>query len=209
MHNNNHSKIAGFTLVETLVTIAIFGIIMAGTSLMLKDIFVISKQEFSALDNIDQARRISNMFVNELRNSDYGINGSYPINKASDTELIFFSTAPKGNGTVSRVRYYIAGNTLYKGVIDPSGNPLGYNVGNEVVTTLLTRMSLGASPLFYYYDGNYNGVTSALTQPVNVNQVKFIKLNLIVLNDTVKNGTATFTVNAGATIRNLKNNLGN
>lgn len=198
----------GFTLIETVVTIFIFGVLMMGITLLLRNILVTSQTRNAGLGNVEQARRVASTFVNELRNSAYGVNGAYPINQAGDTQIIFFSTAPKNDGTVSRVRYYISGNTLYKGIINPSGSPLGYS-GSETSTTLLSNLSLGANPLFYYYDGNYNGTTSPLAQQVNINQVKFVKINLIVLKQDVLKGTATTTVSAGANVRNLKTNLGN
>lgn len=182
---------------------------MMGTTLMLKAILTSSRQQSLGIGNLDQARRIASTFVNELRNSSYGINGSYPINQAGDTQLIFFSTAPKNDGTVSRIRYYMSGGILYKGVIHPSGNPLIYNSSTEVNTPLLSSLSLGSNPLFYYYDGNHDGTTNALVQPVNINQIKFIKINLIVLKQDVQNNNTTTTISAGATLRNLKTNLGN
>ena len=181
---------------------------MIGITAMIRAIMSTSKQQSLTINNVDGARRISGVFTNELRNSAHGANGAYPINQATATQIIFFSTAPKNNGTVSRVRYYVTGNTLYKGVIHPSGNPLGYG-GTETITTLLTNLSLGANPLFYYYDGNYNGSTSALTQPVNINQVKFVKMGLVVLKQNTAGSTTTSTINSGATLRNLKTNLGN
>jgi type II secretory pathway pseudopilin PulG len=198
----------GFTLIETVMTIFIFGMIMMGVTLLLKNILVNSRQQTLAIDNVDQAKRVAITFINELRNSSYGINGAYPVGKADDTEMIFYSTAPKNNGTVSRVRYYVSNGILYKGIINPSGNPLSYVLNTETVTTLLA-LSLGANPLFYYYDGNYNGNTGALAQQVNINSVKFVKINLIVPKKDTTTGTSTFTVNAGAAIRNLKTNLGN
>ncbi len=103
----------------------------------------------------------------------------------------------------------MSSGALYKGVIDPSGTPLSYNTANEVTTKLISDMSIGANPLFYYYDGNYNGSGSSIAQPVNINQVKFVKINLSILKQSVQNSTSTFTVSGGAAIRNLKNNLGN
>ena len=201
---NNQS---GFTLMETMITIFIFGIVMIGTTTMLRAILVNGRQGTVATGNIDQVGRLANTFENELRNGAYGVNGAYPVYQASDTQIIFFSTAPKGNGTVSKVRYYVTGSTLYKGITNPTGTT--YNAANETITTLITSLSLGGNPLFYYYDGNYNGTGSALTQPVNINNVKFIKINLTSLVQLDQRSTGTFTVTGGAAIRNLKTNLGN
>lgn len=181
---------------------------MLGTSLLLKDILVNIRQQYGVIDNVDQARRTADNFVKELRNITYGINGAYPISQASDTQVIFFSTAIKNNGTVTKVRYYVLNNTLYKGTIDPGSSASPYS-GQETITTLSTKMSLGSNPLFYYYDGNYNGEGSPLSQPVNLNQIKFIKINLIVLKELTASSNTTFTVSAGSSMRNLKDNLGN
>jgi len=200
---------SGFTLVETLFTIFIFGILMLGTTLMIKQIFSVSEQQSGILSNTNQAIIISDAFVNELRNATYGANGSYPISQATDNQIIFFSTAIKKDGTVSKIRYYISNNTLYKGITNPGGNPLSYDGQSETTTTLSTQMSMGSNPLFYYYDGSYDGNGNPLTQPININVIRFVKINLVVLKDVTPNGNSIFTVTAGASIRNLKTNLGN
>ncbi|MFZ1020108.1 MAG: prepilin-type N-terminal cleavage/methylation domain-containing protein [Minisyncoccia bacterium] len=204
--SNNQS---GFTLVETIFTIFIFTLLMMGITLMMRDIFSVSNQEFGILTNVGQARSIADNFVKEIRNGAYGANGAYPINQATNNQIIFFSTAPSGNGTVSQVRYYISGNSLYKGITNPAGSPPSYIGQPETITTLSTQMSMGVSPLFYYYDGSYNGSGNPLSSPVNINAVRFVKINLIVLQALTANSTNTFTVLAGASMRNLKNNLGN
>jgi prepilin-type N-terminal cleavage/methylation domain-containing protein len=206
---NKQRRQAGFTLIETLLTIFIFGLLMMGTTLMIKDIFSVSDQQNGILSNTNQATIISSAFANELRNATYGANGAYPINQATDNQLIFYSTTPSGNGTVSQIRYYLSGNTLYKGITNPGGSPLSYVGQTEKITTLATQMSMGSNPLFYYYDGTYNGTGNPLTQPVNINAIRFIKINLIVEKDVTPTDNSTFTVTAGASIRNLKTNLGN
>jgi prepilin-type N-terminal cleavage/methylation domain-containing protein len=199
----------GFTLMETLVTIFIFGILMVGTTTLFRDIIINSNGETLSMNNVVGARNVSNTFIKEIRNSVYGVDGSYPIIQGGDTQIVFFSTTPRNNGTISRVRYYVSNGVLYKGITDPTGSPLKYILTNEVVTTLLTNLSLGGNPLFYYYNGDYDGNTSPLTQPVNLTQVKFVRINIVALKQLVKNSTDTFTISAGAVFRNLKNNLGN
>ena len=191
------------------MAIFVFGLMTLGASLLLKNIVVNNRQQIMVMGNVDQARILANNFVQELRNATYGVNGAYPINQASSTQLIFFSTTPRNDGTISRIRYYVSGNTLYKGLTNPSGNPLNYNPATETVVPLNTQMSLGSNPLFYYYDGNYYGSGNALSNPVNINSIKYIKINLMVLKQLSATSNSTFTVSAGASIRNLKNNLGN
>lgn len=208
LENILYRKNKGFTLAETVVTIFVFSLLMMGTTLLLRDVFLTSRTETLSTNNVDQARKTANTFVNEIRNSTGGVNGAYTINAANDNSMTFFSTAILNNGMSSKIRYYISNGVLYKGVTNPSGSPLAYT-GTEVITTITKDLSLGSNPLFTYYDGDYDGTTNPLTQPVNVTQVKFVKINLTVLRQTIQNSSNTFTVSAGASFRNLKTNLGN
>lgn len=200
---------AGFTLIEVLVTISIFVVLIFGFSKMLNDIFINSNQQLLSMSNIDQARAVSSMFTNKIRNAITGSDGFYPLNQAGDYQIIFYSNFRATNGTVNRIRYFVSNNTLYKGVVVPSGSPLTYNLSSESVKPVQEGLSNGESPIFYYYDSNYDGNTDALVQPINLNQVRFVKINLIVLNQITASDTSTFSTVAGATIRSVKNNLGN
>lgn len=199
----------GFTLVEVLVTLSIFVVLVFGVSGMINDIFINSNQQLLSMDNIDQARSALAKFTNEIRNATTGSDGSYALNLADDSQIIFYSSFKTSDATIARIRYYIADNTLYRGVIFPTGSPLTYNLSSELISTVATGIANGSAPVFYYYDGDYNGNGNALSQPVNINQVRFVKINLIVLNQIKPNDTSTFSVEAGAAIRSVKDNLGN
>ncbi|MEN9649202.1 MAG: hypothetical protein RL094_169 [Candidatus Parcubacteria bacterium] len=201
----------GYTLVETVVTIGIFSIIMLGATTMLREIFVTSTQQTKAINGVDQARLVVFNFSNELRNSTTANNGAAALNDASSSQIILYTTfGSNSSTTVRRVRYYLSGTSLFKGIITPSGNPLTYNSASETVSTVLTDVSNGTStPIFYYYADTYAGTTSALTQPVNITQVKFAKMNLLVKVQNIRTATTTYTIQAGGTLRSLKTNLGN
>ena len=194
-----------------LVTISIFVTLIFGVATILNDIFVNSSQELSSMSNIDQARSALSVFTNEIRNATTASNGSYPLNQASSSQIIFYSNFRTANGAVERIRYYVSGNTLYKGTVLPSGSPLAYNLSSESVSLVATGISNGSTPLFYYYDGSYDGSAgaNALVQPVNINQVRFIKMNLTVLNRITLKDNSTFSISSGAAIRSVKDNLGN
>ncbi len=193
---------------ETLVTITIFTIIMAGTSFLLRNIYVTSGQQNLSLDTIDRARVATFNFANEIRNASGGNDGSYPLGQASTSQIIFYTAYGAVGTNVNRIRYYIASSTLYKGVITPTGSPLTYT-GSEKITSVLPNVLSSSSPIFYYYDGNYAGTSSPLAQPVNLNQVKFVQIKMVINNQDRRNSTSTFIVTTGSTMRNLKTNLGN
>ncbi len=199
----------GFTILELLVAVSIFSVLSVMAALLFVNIFTGSNQQFSALSNVDQARLVTNQFTNEIRNATTGVEGSAPLNTASTNQIIFFSKSSLGGATVNRVRYYLVGTTLYKGVTVPSGNPPNYNLAQESNIIVQRDISNGVTPIFTYYDGSYAGSGSALVQPVNINSVKFVKMNLMVLTRVKENVNTVFSISAGATIRNLKNNLGN
>ncbi len=110
----------GFTLIEMLVTIAIFGMVLVVTGNLLLTIFTNSTTNPNALNAVDRAQAASSNFVNQIRDAAYGNDGSYPLSQASTTQVIFFSPyGTAGSTTVDRIRYFVASSTLYEGITVP------------------------------------------------------------------------------------------
>jgi prepilin-type N-terminal cleavage/methylation domain-containing protein len=207
MKNFSKKNKNGFTIIEVMVVMAIFVMLIFLVVAMLNAIFVNSNQEMLSMNNIDQARIVSSAFVNEIRNATMANDGAYPLNYAGDSQIIFYSNFGSSNpAVVNRIRYYILNNNLYKGVITPTGNPLAYNLASESVKLVQSDLQNASTPLFYYYNGQYDGTGQQLLQPVNINQVRFIKINLVILNQTIKNSVSTFNISAGGTIRSVNGN---
>lgn len=198
----------GFTLIELVVTISIFSIIAIGLIILVGDVYSQATRNGSAIANADQTRRLSNQMMQELRNSVSASNGAYAIAIADAQQLAFYANVDGGTD-IERVRYYLSGGKLYRGIVKQAGNPVNYN-GTEVSRVMQNDVANNAStPLFYYFNENFDDNTdSALTQPVNIAQVTFVKLNIEVLKRTAKSTTASFVVTAGASLRSLKTNLG-
>lgn len=207
--DGHYKNTKGFTLVETLVTIFVFTLIISGSAVLFKEVFSNSNQKNIALSNIDQARLAEFNFVNEIRSATMGNDGSYPVSMASSSEIVIYTGYGSSGLAVNRIRYYVVGSTLYKGLVVPTGNPLSYNLSSEKVSQIQSGVTNGTSPVFYYYDADYAGTSTPLAYPVNLNKVRFVKMNLILLKQDISNATSTFTVSAGATVRSLKDNLGN
>lgn len=196
---NNKSQ--GFTLVETIVAITIFSALIFIVSGLLISTIEKPKTQTALMENIDIARFVSSGFTNEIRAAAYG---TYPIVQAKDFEIIFYTPIGAESGKINRNRYFIEDGALYKGVISPPSS-------SESISLILDGISNNSTPLFYYYGSDYdgNGNGDALTTPANVNNIKFVEINLIVKNQTTSQDTGTFLVKAGATIRILKDNLNN
>jgi prepilin-type N-terminal cleavage/methylation domain-containing protein len=201
-------KNKGFTIIELMVVIAVASILMILVSNVLVSVLFGSNQQFLAMTNVDQAVSVSTKFTNDLRNATNGVDGSSPLYIADANQIIFYSNSG-GAINSNRIRYYLSGTTLYRGVIVPTGSPLTYNLASEVVRSVQTDVVNGVNPIFTYFDGDYSGLESPLAQPVNINNTKYIKMNLVILKKAQENSTDTFSVSAGGVIRNLKTNLGN
>lgn len=200
----------GFTLIEVTVSVAIFSLLAFGVIAIVGRLITHSNQYGTLLSTTDQSRKLSSQMMGELRNAVTSATGAYSLDTAGDQQLIFYSDV--GNdGVIDRVRYFIQGANLMRGVVKPSGSPVNYNLAGEKTAVVQNNLANGAVPLFYYYADTYNGTNNNyLIQPVNVTQVKFIKLNLQAYNSASRKGTSnTYTVTAGGAIRNLKTNLGN
>ena len=198
----------GFTLIELLVSMVIFAGLMFVADNLLISVLQNPQQYTIAMDNVEHSKMVAATFVEELRNASTGNDGSYPLSQAGDSQIVFYTKFGSTGTAVDRIRYYFSGSTLYKGVIVPTGSPLSYNLAAEVVKPIITVISNGPNPVFYYYDGNYGGSGTPISQPVNINNIKFAEINLLVQSQLSKTSTSSFPITAGAAIRNLKDNLG-
>ena len=200
-------KSNGFTLIEVIVTISIFTLILFGIVLLVTSVLQDSGFQQRILDNNDQARKLATTFTNEMRNAVTSATGSYVIGEASDQQIIFFTQT---STTVNRIRYYLSGGKLYKGVTIPTGTPPTYNLANETVEVVQSAMATGVGEvIFKYYDSDYTGGVgqNPLTQPVNLTQIRYVTMDLKIYLQGSRNNINTYTVRAGASIRNLKDNL--
>ena len=107
-----------------------------------------------------------------------------------------------------QIRYFLSDKDLKRGIIKPSGSPLSYNSANEQISTLVTGINNGVSPIFEYFDSSYTGTSTPLVQPVQITQVRLVRVTLKIEEDT--NPTKTIgpvIVTSQVFLRNLKDNL--
>lgn len=200
----------GLTLIEFLVAMGIGLLLILTVAGTVAKVLSLTSQQPLAIGTIDTARIVTNTFLNEIRDATTAGDGSYPLTLASSSAIIFYTPYGSYDGSIIRVRYFISNNTLYKGVTKPTGTPATYPVASEKISPLMTLASSTAA-IFTYYDGNYVGATTSLplAQPVSIAQVTYAQMALTVFTKDSRTATTTFTMTAGATMRNLKTNLGN
>lgn len=195
----------GFTLIETLFAVSIFTVVMVVVGMFTRNVFSYRSIFAGGLSAYDDARNVLRPMASEIRSMSQSSIGSYPIETAGDNTLTFYSDT-NNDGLRERIRYFLDNGTLKKGTIIPTGNPLVYAGANEKIKELVHNVKNNGTPIFNYYDTNYNGDTPALTQPVNISAVRLIKMTLIVDSDTNRS-PIPITVTTQVNIRNLKDNL--
>ncbi len=203
----NHIRIKnkGFTLIEMLVTVAVFSIVALIVMSFARDVYYYDSVFSKGLTSYDEARKVLSPMTSEIRSASPSSLGSYAIEKADVNEFIFYSDIDN-NGNKERIRYFLDGNILKKGVIKPTGSPLQYVSGSEVITNIITGVSNGATPIFTYYNSNYSGSGNPLVQPVSILEVRLVKINIMIDIDPNR-PPAPIVVTTQVSIRNLKDNL--
>lgn len=198
----------GYSLFEIIVAMAIFLIALTIISGFIRRGYESNRFSLELLDAVNFAKKGIDAMAKEIREANYAENGDYPIVEAKDQSIIFYSDIDS-DASVERVRYYLNGTDLMKGIIEPTATqPIQYPSGSESVALVTQYIRNNTSPIFYYYNGNYPADTTnnPLVTPANVNQIKLVRLFLKINIDPIK-APGDFNLEIFSQIRNLKNNL--
>jgi len=128
-----------FTLIETLVTLFIFGLIIILLFSMIAMLYTTHSYAWQQSAAIDEARRGIKTMVQEIRQARSGDNGSFAVEKADDKEFIFYSDIDK-DGKTERVRYFLgivsSGSQTQQCVTFTTGGSCTVNFSNFLQGTL-------------------------------------------------------------------------
>jgi hypothetical protein len=201
-------KSHGFSMIELIIGISLLLMIGVIIWTFQKDIFSLNSTISDSVVVQDDVRRIFKTITSEIRSASPSSVGAYLIDSATPTSFTFYSDI-NDDGIKERIRYFLDGNTLKKGIVESSGNPIVYNLANEEISEIvhnISNINNNVAPIFSYYDTNYDGSTLPMADPVNILAIRLIKITVIIDQDTTKLPNAvTFTTQVS--IRNLKDNL--
>lgn len=188
-----------FTLLETVVVIAVTMIVMLALGWIIQFFYKSDAYLLEQTQAVESARRSVESIVQNLREASYAADGSYPIGAALPATITFYADI-MGSSDIERVRYYLDGTTLYRGVTVAASNPPTYQGEPETVTLVVDNVQYDVStPLFTYYDST--GVNLGATP----NLVKITSVRVAVFTDVNPNRTPTiYALSSGATLRNLE-----
>jgi len=204
--NPNQKFTTGFTLIEVLIAIFVFGVMMVAITAFQKNVFSLNRFLSRQLSAEQDAQYLARTVIKEFRTMSPSSNGAYPIVTAATSTITFFTNID-ADSAKERVRYFISGTELRRGIVQPTGNPAVYDTATETFSTLVHDIvNSGSSNLFTYYDTNYNGAGAALPSPIAVASVRLIKVTIVVDANPL-DSPPPFTVTSQVSLRNLKDNL--
>ncbi len=154
----------GFTLIEILVAIAISSIILIALVRFMGTSIPAYRSLFLQTLADDTARVQLKRIAHQLREARPSDTGAYPIVEATPHKLVFYADVD-GDIATERVRYELVGTDLVRGVTEPSGNPVVYDVTGEAASVIARSIYNGTGPLFTYYGSNYPADPNPLILP--------------------------------------------
>jgi type II secretory pathway pseudopilin PulG len=199
------SKNSGMTLTEILVTISILIVIMGAVSLFQFNVLNYNRSAAVSLTNAYEAQNILKVAAKELRSMEQSSTGTYSILSAATGTLTFYADVDS-DGSKEQIHYYLSTTTLYRGILKPSGSPIAYT-GSESIKILATGIrNSSTTPVFEYFDATYAGTSTPMTYPLNLTNIRSIKINLTIDTDPSKSPILR-SFSTQASLRNLKDNL--
>ena len=179
LKNNNKfiPNQSGITMIELLIGFAIGTIIVVIVGLFLQRI--ISFENFFNQNylNQEETQVFFHTALSEIRSAGQSSIGGYPIEEASSTSFTFYSDID-ADGLFERIRYFLSGDIIKKGILKPTGSPLSYNSANEKISEVVHNASVSSSSIFYYYDANYTGAEPAMSYPITTTDVRVIEIKI-------------------------------
>lgn len=202
---NRNTKTKGFTVIEILFSSAIFVLVVGVMSMFMRNTWIYNSFLGSSLSSINSGRAALKTMVAEIRTASSGSDGAYAVSAASANSFTFYSDI-YNNGLKEKVRYFLDGTSLKKGVTIPTGSPLSYPTapGSEKITVMIPNVI--NSTIFNYYDKNYDGTTGALASPIDVSSVRLVKIT-VNIEDNPNRAPGTIIISSQVTLRNIKDNL--
>ncbi len=202
----------GVTFVEMIVTIAIFSIIILGSSVFFVRMWTIHRFTLETGIASFIAQRGVDEVVEHIRRARSSQNGAFAIASA-DSDSIRFYDDYDDDGTVERVHYFLENGTLWRGVTEPmvdTGGIITYAEDDDTVRSIadhVINQSLGEATFIYYgTDGkvfSYNDIAeNILIPPVTLAHIRMVKIVLYVNPDAVRAPNHVH-IQSFAVVRNL------
>ncbi len=192
----------GFSLVESLVIVALFTIIMLALFDTIATFYRLNAYTLAQSYQIDHARRGTELMVRDLREMTFSDSGTFPLVLMQNNKVGFYSDIDRDN-SVEYVEYSLASTTLYKKIFNATGSPPVYSTSTPESTSTISEYvqnQLQNIPIFVYYDENGLPATGTST----VTDIRYVQVSVIVNIDPIRD-PGQYMLRSSASLRNLKN----
>ena len=189
----------GFTLIETIVAVALSAVVMTALTSLVRYFYVNNAYVLEASKALSSARLSTGNAMADLREASYGADGSYPIQAVATSSVTFYADI-NSSTDIERIRYYLSGTTLFRGVTQPNGSPPSYSGQPETTTLVVDNIRNGTTSLFMYFDGS----GAQLAEPMDVSMVRVVRAN-VYTDVNPQRAPEIYQLSASATLRNLRN----
>lgn len=199
LHTTHCPASRGMTLVETVVWVAITSMIMLAIVQSVQAFYRTNTYTIEQAAAISSAQRGIESMVKTMREAAYSSNGAWPIISLATSSVSLYADIDE-DPFIERVRFFLQGDSLMRGVIDPSGDPPVYT-NPETLSSVsdYVRNTEQGVPMFQYYD-----VAGALMPDLTkIAEVRFIQATVVV-NINPNRLPNQFTLRSTAALRNLK-----
>lgn len=201
----------GFTLIEVVTTVSVVSIMFVVASNFIIDTMQSQRYLSEQNDAIVESRKAVAKITSELRETVSADTGAYPLDTLDDQEIIFYSDVDKDQET-ERVRYFLNGTQLIRGVIEPTEDAvtleISYDTATETTNAIAYYIQNGVTPLFTYYNEDYpsDTVTNPLTTPADPSVTRMVGVH-IETNVDPNRIPDTRDLDSFIQLRNLKENF--
>jgi hypothetical protein len=187
------------TLLETVVWIAIATMAMLAITNSVLYFYRTKAYEVEQSAAVSSGQRGVDAMIRVMREAAFSSDGAWPIISMDDTGFAFYADVDE-DPFIERVRFFLDGTDLRRGVVDPTGDPPVYT-GAEQFTTVSddVRNAELSTPIFRYYDLNGD----LMTDLDAIAEVRFVEATVIV-NVNPNRLPNQFTLRSTAALRNLK-----
>lgn len=187
------------TLVETIVWVAITSMMLLAIVNAVQYFYRANTYAVEQSAAVTSAQRGVDSMIKTMREAAYSSTGAWPVISMSATSFSFYADVDS-DPFIEQIRYTHVGNTIVRGVIDPSGDPPVYT-NPETTSTVsenVRNTEQGVS-MFRYYDQDGN----LMTDLTRIAEVRFVEATVIV-NVNPNRLPNQFTLRSTAALRNLE-----
>ena len=190
----------GFTLIETIVVLAIFIIVIGALVSSIRFFYRSNTHALEQSFAINSARIGIERMVKDIREAAFSDEGAYPVISMATSSFSFYSDVDE-DIFVEKIRYFLDGTDLNKGITNSSGDPLTYNSDDEVVSLVSDNVRNNAESVDIFSYTDVSGDT--MTNMASTTDLRFTTIEVIVNVNPIRLPN-NFSLRSSATLRNVR-----